>query len=347
LKNNNTCACPHCANHIEFEEQSSGLEAQCPHCSGMLTLPAFTPETASAPVAPPLYNNISCQHFHLDIPFTRKEAGTEQPCLWCDEKLHYPEFNDDLLGVEEDRFLRIRGDQRSTIDSDAFSIEVTIWHVLTFLLLIPLLWLQFRSQDDIRSPIGMAVGSTFAIFMVYGVIHGVLINGIRKKARERRRGKIAALVELKPLSMGSTLEGHVHLELVEALSACSVGVSLELQAHKAQNALLSTEEGRTEVYELSCCRSSNIIASRCSINPGSVDLPFSIVAPTHQAHSYDEKFAIPPGLLEMRFRKKTAAMDAESLLKTTKLQWILHVDLLDADGVLLRSERVLKVNKSH
>jgi hypothetical protein len=191
----------------------------------------------------------------------------------------------------------------------------------------------------------MAVGSSFAIFVVYGVIHGVIINGIRKKACERRRGNIAAIIELHPLSMGSTLEGHVHLDLVEALSACSVGVSLELQALK--NALLSTGEGRTEVYSLSCCRSSNIIASRCAINPGSVDLPFSIAAPIHQAYSYDEKLFFPPGLLEMRFRKKTAAMDAQTLLRTTKLQWIMHVELLGSDGILLRSERELKVNKAH
>jgi hypothetical protein len=342
LQANNTYSCPHCATPIEFDAQTSGLDAQCPHCSQGVRLPLISSQPASGSATPHLDNTISCPKCHLEVPFTREKAGTEEACPLCKESLHFPEFNDDLLGVEEDRFLRLQADRRSTTTSHSHDLELTGWHGLAMLLMFPIFWLWFRTQDGINSPVWYALGNTLGIGVAYVAIHGGIINGLRRKAMERRSGQIAAIIERTQLLMGGTLEGHVQLKLQEPLQDCSVGVSLELQASK--NHILSSTDDPGE-HVLSSCRTSNIVTSRRSLTPGSVIFPFSIVAPIHEPHSYDEKFVIfSPSTQELKFRKKTAAMDAETLLSTTALQWILHVELLGTDGVLLRSEKILTVD---
>ena len=47
---------------------------------------------------------------------------------------------------------------------------------------------------------------------------------------------------------------------------------------------------------------------------------------------------------EIRFREKIAAMDAQTLLSKVELHWVLQIELLGEDGVILRSGKNLEVS---
>jgi hypothetical protein len=347
----NACTCPHCANPIEFCEESSGLEAPCPHCSGMLTLPEYAAAavTHTGEVEPghPDYpdNRVTCPKCGVELPILREHGGKEAPCFFCNKAtVQYPEFNDDLLGVEEHQFFRVPGSKRSTIADSERSIELTVWHFLVFVLLVPLLWMKFRNDEEITSPIGMAVGGAFGILFAYFLIHGVLINGIKKWCKDRRTGKIEVTPAQTSIRMGDTLDGRIQLELKEPMNPCSVGVSMELIAYKGVMRLIDDDTDRERTYVLSCCRAGQIIDSHSAMNAGSRHYQFSIEAPIHQAHTYEKGVLEMVSWEETRFRKKTSELDAQTLLSKVKLQWVLHIELIGEDGVILRSANNVEVS---
>lgn len=49
-----TFDCPHCQNHVVFDERGSGMEVPCPHCSQVLRIPAPPATPPSLPTVHPL-----------------------------------------------------------------------------------------------------------------------------------------------------------------------------------------------------------------------------------------------------------------------------------------------------
>ena len=123
----------------------------------------------------------------------------------------------------------------------------------------------------------------------------------------------------------------------------SVGVSLELLAY-GHSILSNNESGTDRPQILSCCRVGEIIDSRSAMNAGARHYQFSIEAPIHQPHAYEKGAMEIVSWEENRFRKKTAEMDAQTLLKKRTLQWVLHVELIGEDGVIRRYEKDLEVS---